>query len=181
MSPSTFPTPVPTYLKDTIFCYFRFFSLGVSWGGLMMFGSYNKFNNKINLGKAKVPFTECTYFDFWTDFYKLNFFSDAGFVSSLDFFTSIIASVVIFSVLGFLSEQLGVDIKDVAAGGQGLAFIAYPTALAKLPLPELWSILFFAMLFFLGLDSEFALLETVLTAMYDGYPKLRNHKVRNSP
>lgn len=129
-----------------------FFSLGVSWGGLMMFGSYNKFNNKINL--------------------------DAGFVSSLDFFTSIIASVVIFSVLGFLSEQLGVDIKDVAAGGQGLAFIAYPTALAKLPLPELWSILFFAMLFFLGLDSEFALLETVLTAMYDGYPKLRNHKVK---
>merc|ERR1712018_753508 len=31
-----------------------FFALGVSWGGLMMFGSYNKFNNKINLGKAKV-------------------------------------------------------------------------------------------------------------------------------
>ena len=67
-------SPLPTYLKDTIFCYFRFFSLGVSWGGLMMFGSYNKFNNKINLGKAKVPFTECTYFDFWTDFYKLKFF-----------------------------------------------------------------------------------------------------------
>ena len=27
-----------------------FFSLGVSWGGLMMFGSYNKFHNKINIG-----------------------------------------------------------------------------------------------------------------------------------
>jgi solute carrier family 6 amino acid transporter-like protein 5/7/9/14 len=24
-----------------------FFSLGISWGGLMMFGSYNKFNNKV--------------------------------------------------------------------------------------------------------------------------------------
>ena len=24
-----------------------FFSLGVSWGGLMMFGSYNKFHNKV--------------------------------------------------------------------------------------------------------------------------------------
>jgi len=35
------------------------------------------------------------------------------------------------------------------------------------------------MLFFLGLDSEFALLETVLTAVYDGFPRLRNHKVGN--
>lgn len=26
-----------------------FFSLGISWGGLMMFGSYNKFNNKVRI------------------------------------------------------------------------------------------------------------------------------------
>jgi len=129
-----------------------FFSLGISWGGLMMFGSYNKFHNKINI--------------------------DAGVVSSLDFITSIIASCVVFSVLGNLSQELGVDIENVAQAGQGLAFIAYPTALAKLPLPWLWSVLFFFMLFFLGLDSEFALLETALTAMYDGYPTLRRHKVK---
>ena len=55
--------------------------------------------------------------------------------------------------------------------------MAYPEALSRLPIPALWSILFFIMLFFLGLDSEFALLETVLTAVYDGFPKLRNHKV----
>ena len=34
------------------------------------------------------------------------------------------------------------------------------------------------MLFFLGLDSEFALLETSLTALYDGFPTLRSHKVK---
>ena len=28
-----------------------FFSLGISWGGLIMFGSYNKFHNKV--GKSK--------------------------------------------------------------------------------------------------------------------------------
>jgi solute carrier family 6 amino acid transporter-like protein 5/7/9/14 len=95
----------------------------------------------------------------------------------LDFITSIISSCVIFSVLGNLSKTLGVDIEHVAEGGQGLAFIAYPEALSRLPIPALWSILFFIMLFFLGLDSEFALLETVLTAVYDGFPKLRNHKV----
>jgi len=26
-----------------------FFSLGISWGGLMMFGSYNKFHNKVTI------------------------------------------------------------------------------------------------------------------------------------
>ena len=57
-----------------------FFSLGISWGGLVMFGSYNKFHNKINI--------------------------DASIVSSLDFFTSLIASVVIFSVLG---HQVGLE------------------------------------------------------------------------
>merc|ERR1711860_378544 len=106
-----------------------FFSLGISWGGLMMFGSYNKFHR------------------------------DAAFVSSLDFLTSIIASCVIFSVLGNLSQELGIDIDQVADAGQGLAFVVYPTAFAKLPLPWLWSVLFFFMLFFLGLDSQFALLE----------------------
>ena len=28
-----------------------FFSLGISWGGLIMFGSYNKFHNKVNKQK----------------------------------------------------------------------------------------------------------------------------------
>merc|ERR1712004_223306 len=105
-----------------------FFSLGVSWGGLMMFGSYNKFHNKINI--------------------------DAAFVSSLDFVTSMISSTVIFSVLGFLAKELGdVPIATVVDSGPGLAFIAYPQALARMPLPHLWSVLFFIMLFFLGLDS----------------------------
>ena len=98
-------------------------------------------------------------------------------VSSLDFLTSIIASCVVFSILGFLSEKLGVPIGSVAEKGQGLAFVVYPTALAYLPGAWIWAVLFFIMLFFLGLDSEFALLETALTAIYDGYPKLRNHKV----
>ena len=84
---------------------------------------------------------------------------------------------MIFSVLGNLSQELGIDIEQVADAGQGLAFVVYPTALAKLPLPWLWSVLFFFMLFFLGLDSQFALLETALTAVYDGFPKMRKHKV----
>ena len=54
-----------------------FFSLSVSWGGLIMFGSYNKFKTRVHI--------------------------HATLISSLDFVTSIIAGVVVFSILGHLS------------------------------------------------------------------------------
>ncbi|CAG0892168.1 unnamed protein product [Darwinula stevensoni] len=128
-----------------------FFSLSVSWGGLIMFGSYNEFQNRVHI--------------------------DAMIVSSLDFLTSIIAGVVVFSVLGHLAHVLQVDVFDVAQDGQGLAFVAYPEAIALLPIPQLWAVLFFFMLYTLGLDSEFAMLENLLTAISDEFPSTRKHRV----
>lgn len=128
-----------------------FFSLSVSWGGLIMFGSYNKFKHKVHY--------------------------PALVISSLDFATSIIAGVVVFSILGELKLQGGYNsIQDVVQQKQGLAFVAYPEAILHLAVPQLWSILFFFMLFTLGLDSQFALMETVLTGIYDMFPKARDYK-----
>jgi len=148
---------VPKWEKLTSFTVWRraagqvFFSLGISWGGIIMFGSYNQFRAKVHI--------------------------DAHIVSIIDFLTSLIASVVIFSTLGHSAHLLGVPVEQVAKGGQGLAFVAYPEALSHLPVPHFWSIIFFLMLFLLGLDSEFALFETVTCAVFDSFPALRKYKM----
>ncbi|KAF6200954.1 hypothetical protein GE061_005401 [Apolygus lucorum] len=128
-----------------------FFSLSVSMGGLIMYSSYNDFRN--------------------------NVYRDALVVSVMDTVTSIISGMVTFSILGAMAHDLGVPISHVVKEGPGLAFIAYPEALLRLPFPQVWSVLFFLMLFVLGLDSEFALLENVLTSLSDEFPELRQHKL----
>ncbi|XP_039654102.1 sodium- and chloride-dependent GABA transporter 2-like [Perca fluviatilis] len=84
--------------------------------------------------------------------------------------TSFVAGFAIFSVLGFMAKEQGVDISMVAESGPGLAFIAYPRAVALMPLPQLWAIFFFIMILFLGLDSEFVLQEALVTTISDMYP-----------
>ncbi|XP_062322228.1 solute carrier family 6 member 19b [Osmerus eperlanus] len=58
----------------------------------------------------------------------------------------------------FLSE--GVE-------GTGLAFIVFTEAITKMPVSQLWSILFFIMLFCLGLSSMFGNIEGVLVPLQD--------------
>jgi len=148
---------VPKWEKLASFTVWRraagqvFFSLGISWGGIIMFGSYNKFTARVHI--------------------------DAHVVSLVDFLTSLMASIVIFSTLGHSAHLLGVPVETVAKGGQGLAFVAYPEALSHLPAPHFWSVIFFLMLFLLGLDSEFALFETVTVAIFDSFPALRKQKM----
>ena len=68
------------------------------------------------------------------------------------------------------------QVKDVVQGGSGLAFVAYPDLVTRMTGGPFWAVLFFAMLFTLGLDSQFAIVETVLTGVLDFAPKLRPYK-----
>ncbi|XP_072126472.1 sodium- and chloride-dependent neutral and basic amino acid transporter B(0+)-like [Mobula birostris] len=122
-----------------------FYSLSVAWGGLTALSSYNRFHN--------------------------NCYKDAITVCIINCATSIFAGFAIFSVLGHMAHIQDKLVSEVAKSGFGLAFIAYPEALAQLPAAPFWSILFFFMLVTLGLDSQFANIETILTTMIDKFPK----------
>lgn len=162
-----------------------FFSLGLAFGGLIAFSSYNPANN--------------------------NCYRDAILVSLTNCGTSMFAGVVVFSVIGFKATatfdrcteernglvaqnkthnlpvcDLQTELANVSslaiclhgiytyiylpfqsASGTGLAFIIFTEAINQFPGAQLWAVLFFLMLFTLGIDSQFGTLEGVVTSLVD--------------
>ena len=57
--------------------------------------------------------------------------------------------------------------------GAGLAFIAYPEAVTKMPMSPVWAVLFFLMLLLLGFGTQISTTETVVTILQDQFPALR--------
>ncbi|XP_031560118.1 sodium-dependent neutral amino acid transporter SLC6A17-like isoform X2 [Actinia tenebrosa] len=145
-----------------------FFSLSLAFGGLIAMSSYNPVHN--------------------------NCHRDAILVSCINCGTSIFASIVIFSILGFKAHKTLNECKVIhglngteplndtarlaecgnmtywlsqTASGPGLTFIAFTEAIVKMPISQLWATLFFCMLLTLGLGSMFGTLEGVITPVYD--------------
>ncbi|XP_053377010.1 sodium- and chloride-dependent glycine transporter 1-like [Mercenaria mercenaria] len=118
-----------------------FYSLGPAWGGVITMASFNKFHH--------------------------NALRDTLIVCTADVFTGFFGGLVVFSVLGFLSKETGVALEDLPFSGPGLAFIAYPEALSRLPLPHVWSVLFFLTLVLVGIDTQFSMFETVTNTFID--------------
>jgi len=122
-----------------------FFSLGVGFGALTTYSSYNKFNH--------------------------NSYKDALIISFMDTFTSILAGTVIFAILGHLSYELGLPVKEVVKSGAGLAFVSYPEVISKFTIaPQAFSVLFFLMLITLGFGSATGLISNVITVVCDAFP-----------
>uniref|UniRef100_A0A1I8P2A2 Transporter n=1 Tax=Stomoxys calcitrans TaxID=35570 RepID=A0A1I8P2A2_STOCA len=126
-----------------------FYSLSVCFGNIIMYSSYNKFGHNVH--------------------------RDATIVTGLDTCTSLLAGFTIFGILGHLAHEIGTDdIRSVVKGGAGLAFISYPDAIAKFQsLPQIFSVLFFLMLFVLGIGSNIAMTSCTVTAVRDYFPKVK--------
>lgn len=131
-----------------------FYSLGIGVGGLLSMASYNKFDNNVIRDTIVITVGNCG--------------------------TSFFAGFAIFSILGHMAWRKGVPVEEVADGGPGLAFVAYPEALALLPGSVFWSILFFLMLFMLGVDTLFGNMEGITTAVLDEFPNLRRNTFHKS-
>lgn len=98
--------------------------------------------------------------------------SNALWVTALDAAISFVAGFAVFTILGFLAMKQGVSVSEVAGGGgPGLAFVTYPTAIAKMPLwPALFGFLFFFALVTLAIDSAFSLIEAIVAGFNDYVP-----------
>lgn len=149
-----------------------FFSLSVCFGNIIMYSSYNKFSH--------------------------NVYRDANIVTTLDTFTSLLAGCCIFGILGHLAHELGVeDVASVIKPGAGLAFISYPgkfiiiffflikflmnfislhqDAISKFKVfPQVFSVLFFLMLYLLGIGSNVAMMSCLMTVVRDRFKKVKN-------
>ncbi|XP_070554270.1 sodium- and chloride-dependent glycine transporter 1-like [Ptychodera flava] len=127
-----------------------FYSLGPAWGGLLTMASYNKFHNNCFRDALMIPLINCS--------------------------TSVFAGFVVFSVIGFMAHELNTPVDKVVEQGAGLLFVVYPEVVSRLPVSQIWSILFFFMVFTLGLDTQFTMVETVISSLMDEFPSLRRRK-----
>ncbi|KAL4225787.1 hypothetical protein ACF0H5_016476 [Mactra antiquata] len=105
-----------------------FYTLSLGAGGLITMSSYNKFNNNCLVDAVTVCVMACLLCGF--------------------------SGIVIFSILGYMAAELNQPISEVVQPGAGLAFIVYPDVVTKLPISQLWSVLFFTMLVTLGFGSQ---------------------------
>jgi len=120
-----------------------FFSLSVCMGVMTAYSSFTR-SGSVALDEKVVAFADVS----------IAFFS--GFC--------------IYGVLGYLnqrSKDLGDDVNYSEMGGGALVFIAFPAALLTFEASGLFSFLFFFMLFLLGIDSAFSMIEACSTVVCD--------------
>ncbi|CAH1283761.1 unnamed protein product [Diabrotica balteata] len=121
-----------------------FNSMGCAFGSMICFASYNKYNSSI------LPNTVAVWL--------------------LNSVTSLIVGIFAFATIGNIATEQGTSIEDVIDDGPGLIFVVYPQAIAKMPASQLWAVFFFFMLICLALNSQFAIVEVVVTSLQDGFP-----------
>ncbi|XP_052899345.1 sodium- and chloride-dependent GABA transporter ine [Anopheles moucheti] len=129
----------------------NFNSIGIAFGSMISFASYNKYNN--------------------------NILHDTLAVSFVNAITSLLVGIFAFATIGNIALEQSTTVEDVISGGPGLIFVVYPQALAKMPAAQLWAVLFFFMLLCLGLNSQFAIVEVVVTSIQDGFPRWIKRKL----
>ncbi|XP_063755446.1 sodium-dependent neutral amino acid transporter B(0)AT3-like isoform X2 [Eleginops maclovinus] len=170
-----------------------FFSLSVAFGGLIAFSSYNEERNNCERDAVLVGVINSAT----SLYASISIFSILGFKANSAYNSCNEENILIltnhfefsdqnitvenydhwFKYLNrsYPGEVAGLDLKhcdlqtflDQSASGTGLAFIVLSEAVVAMPGSQIWAILFFTMLFSLGLSSMFGNLEGALTPVND--------------
>ncbi|KHN95486.1 creatine transporter [Metarhizium album ARSEF 1941] len=115
-----------------------FFSIGVGFGYFTAYASYSsRYSNAVQ---------------------------DTIIISLSNSLYEILAGFAVFGIVGFLGlrPQDNVQLTTFSVG-----FLTYPLAISETPGANVWAVLFFLTLAFLGLSSAFALTESMVTLLCD--------------
>ncbi|GAA6231848.1 sodium-dependent neutral amino acid transporter B(0)AT3-like [Lates japonicus] len=170
-----------------------FFSLSVAFGGLIAFSSYNAEKNNCERDAVLVGVINSAT----SLYASIPIFSILGFKANNVYNTCLQQNILALTNHFHISDQnitvenyehwfeyLNQTFPDKVASlhlrhcdlnkfldegvsGTGLAFIAFTEAVIEMPGSQIWAILFFIMLFSLGLSSMFGNIEGVLTPIND--------------
>ncbi|XP_070691260.1 sodium- and chloride-dependent transporter XTRP3-like [Pempheris klunzingeri] len=170
-----------------------FFSLGLGFGSLIAFASYNQYNNNferqaiiVSLINSGTSIFACTVtfaiygfkatFNYETCLERirlvlLNAFNLAEDSITMDNVSEWIEKLNTshpeqFAELNLEKCNLTAEL-DTAVEGTGLAFIVYSEAIKNMPLPQLWSVLYFFMLLLLGMGSMLGNVTAIITPLRD--------------
>ncbi|XP_041868335.1 sodium-dependent neutral amino acid transporter B(0)AT1-like [Melanotaenia boesemani] len=170
-----------------------FYALSLAWGGLISFSSYNPVHN--NCMQDAVILSAVT--GFTSIYAATVTYSIIGFRATEKYDNCINENIMTLSNAFDLPEDsiatssydaafnhlnssypdvvLGLNIKTCdmqkllseGVEGTGLAFIVFTEAITKMPASPVWSVLFFIMLFCLGLSTLFGNIEGVVVPLKD--------------
>ncbi|MGO1488562.1 MAG: sodium-dependent transporter [Arachnia sp.] len=118
-----------------------FFSLSVGFGIMITYSSYLKRRTDLTGSGLVVGFANSSF--------------------------EVLAGIGVFSALGFMALSAGVDVSEVASGGIGLAFVAFPTIISEAPLGGILGVAFFGSLVVAGLTSLMSIMEVVIAGVRD--------------
>ncbi|XP_033010222.1 sodium-dependent neutral amino acid transporter B(0)AT3-like [Lacerta agilis] len=166
-----------------------FYSLSLGLGGLIAYSSYNPKKNDCELDAVMIAIINSltSLFASVPIFSILGFKATVAYEECLDRNVKYITKVfrkdnmTVDSNAFWLSSLNGTDINkhafpklkncdlqyflDQSVSGTGLAFIVFTEIMVKMPGSNLWAVLFFLMLFSLGISSMFGLVQSILTPL----------------
>lgn len=118
-----------------------FFSLSICFGIMITYSSYLKKDSDLTGNGLVVGFANSSF--------------------------EVLAGIGVFAALGFMATAAGQEVNEVAKGGIGLAFFAFPTIINQAPFGEIIGVLFFGSLTFAALTSFISVIEVIIAAVQD--------------